>query len=275
MANLISAFVNSVNSDSKVLTPAEEFELCTQYILTKDIKIRNLIANHNLRLVMAIANEYSRNQELISEGCIGLVHGIEKFDPTRGYKLSTYVSHWIRAYILNFIVNNAKLVKLGTTQSQRKLFFNLKKERAKLEAQGIDVTSEMLAERLVVSEKDVKEMEVRLKQESSLNETINNGDVINDTTKLDLVVSDTATPDEALAMAEKEVLIKKHFDLFRGSLAPNEKKIFELRILEDKETLRNLGDQFDISHERIRQLEDKIKKRLVRFCEAKNMSALL
>lgn len=275
MTDLISSFVNSGVKKSKLLTVAEEIDLTTRYHATKDIKLRNEIAGHNLRLVLKIANDYPRNQELVNEGCIGLVKGIEKFDPSKGYKLSTYVSYWIRAHILNFIVNDARLVKLGTTQSQRKLFFNLKKERARLEAQGLEVTAEMIAEQLVVSEKDVKDMEARMAADSSLDEPAaagnESGSVKN---KIDMITSDAMTPDEALASAEKEEVIRKHFTMFRASLAPNEKVVFESRILGD-ETLQVVGDKLNVSRERIRQLESRIQDRFKRFAEAKQLEAIL
>jgi len=273
--NLINTFISTGGNKSKVLTTDEEVELTNQYYRTKDVKIRNEIAAHNLRLVIKIANEYPKNQELISEGCIGLIHGIERFDPTRGYKLSTYVSYWIRAYILNFIVSDARLVKLGTTQSQRKLFFNLSRERAAMEAQGLEVTPEALAEKLVVSEKDIKEMEVRMGKDSSLDEPIQEyGSTGSMTSKMDLISSDDLIPDEALSSFQKEEILTKEFGIFRGSLAPNEKVVFESRML-GEETLQEVGDKLNVSRERVRQLEVRISERLQRFAEAKNLSRLL
>ncbi len=274
--NLINAFINTNGDKSKVLTPDEEVELTNKYYLTKDVNIRNEIAAHNLRLVIKIANEYSKNQELFCEGCIGLINGIERFDPTRGLKLSTYVSYWIRAYILNFIVNDAKLVKIGTTQSQRKLFFNLSKERASMEAQGLEVTSEALAERLVVSEKDLKEMEVRMTIDSSLDEPIRGSDPTptGKSSKLDMLISDDLVPDEALSSFEKEEILTKEFGIFRGSLAPNEKVVFESRML-GEETLQEVGDKLNVSRERVRQLETRITERLQRFADAKSLSKLI
>lgn len=276
MANLISSFINSGVNESKLLTVAEEIDLTTRYHATKDVKLRNKIAVHNLRLVLKIANDYPPNQELLDEGCIGLIKGIEKFDPTRGYKLSTYVSYWIRAHMLNFIVNDARLVKLGTTQSQRKLFFNLKKERARLEAQGLDVTAEMIAEQLVVSEKDVKDMEARLSADTSLDEPAgasgNDGGATY--SKLDLVTCDAMNPAEALASAEKEEVIKKHFAIFRDSLSQSEKVVFESRVL-GEETLQVVGDKLNVSRERIRQIESRIEERFKRFAEAKQLETIL
>lgn len=273
--DLINTFISTGGNKSKVLTTDEEVELTNQYYRTKDVKIRNEIAVHNIRLVIKIANEYPKNHELISEGCIGLIRGIERFDPNRGYKLSTYVSYWIRAYILNFIVSDARLVKLGTTQSQRKLFFNLSRERAAMEAQGLEVTPEALAEKLVVSEKDIKEMEVRMGKDSSLDEPIKDFDSTGSmTSKMDLISSDDLNPDEALSSCQKEEILTKEFDVFRGSLAPNEKVVFESRIL-GEETLQEVGDKLNVSRERVRQLEARISERLQRFAEAKNLSRLI
>jgi RNA polymerase sigma-32 factor len=120
----------------------------------------------NLRLVVKIAQEYRRAHrnilDLIQEGNIGLIHAVQKYDPYRGVKLSSYASWWIRAYILKFILANWRLVKVGTTQAQRKLFFNLRKEREKLEKQGYEVEAKHLAAALDVSEQEVVEMERRL-----------------------------------------------------------------------------------------------------------------
>lgn len=271
--DLINTFINTGGDKSKLLTVDEEVDLCNRYYRTKDIKLRNEIAAHNLRLVIKIAHEYPRNQELVSEGCVGLVKGIERFDPTRGYKLSTYVSYWIRAYILNFIVSDARLVKLGTTQAQRKLFFNLSKERAAMEAQGLEVTAETIAEKMVVSEKDVKEMEVRMTRDSSLDEPVRDFGP-GTTSKIEILVSDGLVPDEALASAQKEEVLAKQFDLFRGSLAANEKVVFDSRMLGD-ETLQVVGDRLNVSRERIRQIENRITERLQRFAEVKQLSNLL
>src|SRR5262249_41835326 len=122
----------------------------------------------NLRLVVKIAHEYRRAYrtllDLIQEGNVGLVQAVKKYDPYRGVKLSSYAAWWIRAYMLKFILNNLRLVKIGTTQAQRKLFFNLRKEKEKLEAMGIDASPRALAEALEVPEREVVDMERRLGQ---------------------------------------------------------------------------------------------------------------
>lgn len=261
------------DSDSNPFTPAEELDITTKYFENKDVKLRNIIATHNIRLVFKIVNAYPYSPDLVSEGCVGLIKGIEKYNPGRGVKLSTYVSYWIRAYILNFIVNDARLSKVGTTEAQRKLFFNLRKEKAKLEAQGIEVTPEMLAGRLAVSEKDVNEMEIRMSQDTSLNETVH-GDEDLSVSKIDLVTSDGVTPDEALACAEKEELTKKHFKIFRDSLINYEKVVFEHRILGD-ETLQEVGERLNVSRERVRQLETRVIEHFARYAKAKQLAEII
>src|SRR3990167_4515224 len=144
------------------LLPEEEKLLTEEYVRTKSVKIRNILVEKNTRLVAKIVSKYPYNDDLFAEGCVGLIRGVENFDPSRGNKLSTYVSFWVEAYVLNYIIKDARLVKLGTTQAQRKLFFNLNKEKAKLSAQGLEITPELIAERLSVSEKDVVEMQSRL-----------------------------------------------------------------------------------------------------------------
>src|SRR6185503_15404855 len=146
-----------------LLTPEEEKEVAIRLVTTGDTGAARRLVEANLRLVVKIAYEYRRAHrnllDLVQEGNIGLIQAVSKFDPYRGVKLSSYGAFWIRAYILKFILNNWRLVKIGTTQAQRKLFFNLRKEREKLEQLGFQPTTALLAEKLDVSEKDVVEME--------------------------------------------------------------------------------------------------------------------
>jgi len=149
-----------------LLTPDEERALATRLVEHGDSQAARRLIEANLRLVVKIAYEYRRAHknllDLVQEGNIGLIQAVSKFDPYRGVKLSSYAAFWIRAYILKFILNNWRLVKIGTTQAQRKLFFNLRKEREKLEQLGFQPTAALLAEKLDVPEKEVVEMERRL-----------------------------------------------------------------------------------------------------------------
>jgi RNA polymerase sigma-32 factor len=138
----------------KLLTAQEEQDLTRQYVETQDVRTAAKLVTANLRLVVKLAYEYRRAykniMDLIQEGNIGLMQAVKRYDPYRGVKLSSYAAWWIRAYMLRFILNNWRLVKLGTTQAQRKLFFNLNKEKAKLAALGIDPSADLIAERLGV-----------------------------------------------------------------------------------------------------------------------------
>ncbi len=149
-----------------LLTADEEHRLAEHYLKTGDVNAAARLVTANLRLVVKLAFEYRRAyrniMDLIQEGNIGLMQAVKRYDPYRGVKLSSYAAWWIRAYILRFILNNWRLVKLGTTQAQRKLFFNLNKEKARLAAMGIEPTHAEVALRLNVDEKDVVEMDRRL-----------------------------------------------------------------------------------------------------------------
>jgi RNA polymerase sigma-32 factor len=139
-----------------LLTPEEEHALAVRLVEHQDSAAARRLVEANLRLVVKIAYEYRRAHknllDLVQEGNIGLIQAVSKFDPYRGVKLSSYAAFWIRAYILKFILNNWRLVKIGTTQAQRKLFFNLRKEREKLEQLGFQPTTALLAEKLDVPE---------------------------------------------------------------------------------------------------------------------------
>src|SRR5450432_2543970 len=150
-----------------LLSREEEHEIAVEYVRTSDPRLSERLVTANLRLVVKIALEYRtarRNLlDLVQEGNVGLVHAVQKYDPHRGVKLATYAAWWIRAYILKFILSNARLVKLGTTQAQRRLFFGLRRERARLEGlDGEAVEARQLAATFDVSEKEVVEMERRL-----------------------------------------------------------------------------------------------------------------
>ena len=149
-----------------LLSREEEHELAKRWVETGDRDAGRRLVTSNLRLVVKLANEYRRGYQnlldLVQEGNVGLLKAVDRFDPYRGIKLSTYAAWWIRAYILKYILANWRLVKLGTTQNQRKLFYNLNKQRRALEAAGVEPTSENLADALDVSTQEVVEMQKRL-----------------------------------------------------------------------------------------------------------------
>lgn len=260
-----------------VLSVEDEKILCTDFFHSKNPNLRNRLVNHNLRLVLKITSEYPRlhRTDLFGEGCIGLIRGIEKFDPTRGLKLSTYVSYWIRAYVLSYIVNNARLVKLGTTQSQRKVFFNLHKAIGKLESLGQDITPEAIAEHLAVDGSLVAEMQQRMSGETRLDAQVRGkADSTSEIgkTRIDMMTCDGLTPDEALSSAQEQFRISQELSQFRNILRPKEQQVFDLRMLE-AQTLQDVGDKLGVSRERIRQVEKKVEDKLKKFWKLRHIEA--
>jgi RNA polymerase sigma-32 factor len=252
-----------------LLSAEETRELAERFVKTQDPKAAARLVTANLRLVVKIAYEYRRAyknmMDLVQEGNIGLMQAVKRYDPYRGVKLSSYAAWWIRAYILRFILNNWRLVKLGTTQSQRKLFFNLRKKRDELVALGIDPTYSEIAKQLNVPESDVAEMDVRLSSnERSLDAPVGDSDG-RATSKIDTMPSYEESPDMQLAGEELQALLREKLASFRVTLTGRDKElaIFDERLVaEDPLTLQELGDRFGVSRERVRQLEQRVTTRL-------------
>jgi RNA polymerase sigma-32 factor len=250
-----------------LLSPEEEHRLAVEYTTSQDVDIAARLVTANLRLVVKLAYEYRRAyknmMDLVQEGNIGLMQAVKRYDPYRGVKLSSYAAWWIRAYMLRFILNNWRLVKLGTTQAQRKLFFNLNKEKQKLAALGIEPTHAEIAKRLDVDEADVIEMDRRLaRSDASLDSPITEGDG-RTTSRLELLPSSADTPEGATESAELEAMLHEQLDVFKQTLTGKDVLIFEKRLVADEPlTLQELGDQFGVSRERVRQLEARLTGRL-------------
>jgi RNA polymerase sigma-32 factor len=262
-----------------LLTPEEEHALAVRLVEHGDNTAARKLVEANLRLVVKIAYEYRRAHrnllDLVQEGNIGLMQAVSKFDPYRGVKLSSYAAFWIRAYILKFILNNWRLVKIGTTQAQRKLFFNLRKEREKLEQLGFAPTAKALAEKLDVTENEVIEMEKRLSSpEASLDAPVGSEDD-GQRTRLDFLPSETARPDQAVANNEFASLLRSKLEEFASDLEGRDQHIFRERWLTDEpQTLQEIGDKYGVSRERARQLEKRMLDRLRKFLESELGSAV-
>ncbi len=252
-----------------LLTPEKTHDLAVKFLETQDPAIARVLVTANLRLVVKIAYEYRRAykniMDLVQEGNIGLMQAVKRYDPYRGVKLSSYAAWWIRAYILRFILNNWRLVKLGTTQAQRKLFFNLRKKRAELQALGIDPTNEEIAKQLNVPEQDVQEMDLRLAaSEKSLDAPVGDSEG-RSIARVDMMPSTVEGPESLMADNELQALLKEKLADFRKTLDGTDKElaIFEQRLVaDDPLTLQELGDRFGISRERVRQLEQRLTGRL-------------
>ncbi len=253
-----------------LLSKEEEHELAVRYFEQDDLEAAKRLVTSNLRLVVKIAYDYRQAYknilDLVQEGNIGLMQAVKKYDPYKGVKLSSYAAWWIRAYILRYILNNHRLVKVGTTQAQRKLFFNLQKEKARLSAMGIEPTAELIAERLNVPERDVVSMDMRLAAgDASLDAPVGTSDG-RSVARVELLPSDDVRADETLADAEVEDKFSEKIHEFGETLEGKEKKIFDDRLVADEpKTLQTLGDEFGVSRERVRQIEKRLLKKLKEF----------
>jgi len=256
-------------SQYNLLTREQERELGIKVKEHQDPDAAYVLITSNLRLVVKIALEYQRVWmqnllDLIQEGNIGLMQAVRKFDPYKNVKFSYYASFWIKAYILKFIMDNWRLVKIGTTQGQRKLFFKLKKEKQKLIEQGFDPKPKMLSERLGVSEREIIDMDQRLDGwDVSLDAPLKDD---SDTERMEFMDTDEASIEDQVAKKEMEALLHEKIREFRAEMTPRELEIFDQRIFSDSPvTLQEIGDRYSISRERVRQIEKNIIKKMREF----------
>ncbi|MBY0472548.1 RNA polymerase factor sigma-32 [bacterium] len=257
-----------------LLEPQEEFELAMRLKEKGDMDAAKRLVTANLRLVVKIAMEYrsyyTNLLDLIQEGNIGLMKAVSKFDPTKGARLGYYSSWWIRSYILKYLLDNFRLVKIGTTQAQKKLFYHLLREKEKIEAQGLLAGPKLLAERLDVREKDIIEMQQRLGgagAELSLDAPMNGDEEGGRTAShLDQLADDHAGADENLAQAQLLNLLESKLPEFQKLLGDKEKSILKERLLaENPKTLQEVADEYGLTRERARQIEVKVIEKLKNF----------
>ncbi len=250
-----------------MLKPEEELELTKRVQENGDSDAAFKLVSSHLRLVVKIAMEFQRRWmqnvlDLIQEGNIGLLRAVNKFDPDKGIKFSYYAKFWIRAYILKFIMDNWRMVKIGTTQAQRKLFYNLNKEKQKLIAQGFDPNIEILSDKLGVSQDEVMEMQQRLAS-TDLSLDMPVGDESGSTSRLDYLPALTLGIEEGYAESEITDLIHAKLSKFIPKLSEKELFILENRLLtDDPVTLREIGEKYNVTRERIRQLEARLVNKM-------------
>jgi RNA polymerase sigma-32 factor len=251
-----------------LLTREEETVIAKRYAQFHDADDAYRLVTANLRLVVKIANEFARATrnllDLIQEGNIGLMEAVKHFNPEVGIRFPSYAVWWVRAYIYRYLINNWRLVKIGTTQAQRKLFFNLRKESERLEAEGFSAQPKLLAQRMGVKESEVREMQERMSQsEVSLDQPASAED---DTTLIDALPDTSYNPEEVAARAEWRDFAHEKVEEFAGTLEGKELEIFRSRLLsEDPPTLQEVGGRFGISRERVRQIESRLKRRFKAF----------
>ncbi len=261
----ISRYMRDI-SQYRLLSKEETYNLTRRVYEEGDKKAGRTLVVSNLRLVVKLVMNFRRYWkenflDLIQEGNFGLAKAVDKYDPHRGVQFSSYAAYWIRAYILKFIMDNWRLVKIGTTQAQRKLFYSLNREKKNLESRGIKADNGTLAQRLKVREQDVLEMEQRLSNHDlSLESPI--GDEHGPSHKTFLQSSCPGVEEE---VAEHEYLVwfLQRLEDLRPELSEREQVIlFERLLQEEPRTLSNIAEQFAISRERIRQIETALLKRL-------------
>ena len=253
----------------ELLSPQQEQILTRQLIQTGDIEMAKQLVTANLKLVIKIAMEYrfawQNIMDLIQEGNIGLMKAVSKYNPEKGAKLSYYASWWIKSYILKFILDNFRLVKIGTTNEQKKLFYNLLKEKDRLLCQGVEPDIKLLSQNLGVSEKAVSLMDQRLGpsgSEVSIDAPIKNE--IGSQTFADLLSDgEEHSPEEIVSNAQNMEILRSHLHNFVKSLNKRDQQVFKKRLLaEVPPSLQSIADQYGVTRERIRQIEERLIKNL-------------
>ncbi len=263
--NSLETYLVQINQ-FPLLTKEEEFKLAARYIKYKEIEAAQKLITSNLRFVVKIAFEYksygAKLLDLVQEGNIGLMMAVKKFDPYKGYRFISYAIWWIRAYIQNFIIKTWSLVKIGTTQAQKKLFYKIGKVRKALESDGaVEKKYELLAKDLDVTKEDIIEMEQRMSsRDLSLDAPFDEGQEL---THLELLREDSPNQEEAIAQEEEKRIQEREVQNAMRRLNEKETYVIKNRIMsEEPLTLQQIGDHLKLSRERVRQIESEALKKL-------------
>lgn len=256
-ADSFSLYISEIRRFT-TLSPEEEHRLAVKFYEEKDLESAHRLITSNLRFVVKIAAEYRsygvKMLDLVQEGNIGLMMAVRKFDPYKGFRLISYAVWWIRAYIQNHIISVWSLLKIGTTQAQRKLFFKLGQAKNAIRNMTGAEDMEATALTLDVTESEVVEMGERMRGEYSLDAEIPDGDGY---TLLEGLADDRRNQEELLADHEEHALLKKEITAAMGNLNEKERFIIERRVTaDDPMTLQEIADTFAISRERVRQIEE-------------------
>jgi RNA polymerase sigma-32 factor len=255
-----------------VLSREDELKLAEHYYSTKDPQAAQALVTANLRFVVKIAAEYSRFGarmiDLVQEGNVGLMHAVREFNPYKGVRLITYAVWWIRGYIQEYLMKQYSLVKIGTTQNQRKLFYKLQKEKEALEALGNEPNFAMLSSRLGIPEDEIVEMSKRIKgRDVSLNQPL---DEDSGATIMDTKAGVDTPLDEEIAKQEELKILKSEIESIRPSLSKRELIILDERLLADEPlTLQEIGEKYKITREAVRQMEVRLMKKIKTAFEEK------
>ena len=264
-------------SNHPVLSREEEYELAVKYRDEGDLDAAKKLVSANLRFVVKVANEYKNYgvnmMDVIQEGNIGLMNAVKGFDPTKGYRLISYAVWWIRAYIQNYLMKSWSLVKVGTNQAQRKLFYKLRSAKNSLDKDSEFISEEdysRIAEELGVRNKDVIEMDQRMsKKDFSLDTKVSENQ---DNTYISLLEDQKFNQEDLIAKSQLENSIKDNIGPILESLKEREKYIIENRILTDTPmTLDEIGKKYNISRERVRQIENSALKKIKKAFKEKGI----
>lgn len=272
-ADLLQFYLSEVRR-YPLLSPEDEKAWAVKYVETGDREAAHRLVTSNLRLVIKIAFQYHRQWanvlDLIQEGNVGLVEALSRYDPSREIRFSSYAQYWIRAMILRFLLDNFRLVRLGSTRAGRKLFFQLQKERDRLVAEGIQPNSRLIAERLGVAEHEVDAVDQHMRAPAlSLHGPAGDDP---DGRSLSEIVPETTphNPEDGAARAELSGLVRQKLAVFSSEQIKDEREriIWETRMIAPEPIpLSELGEQFGVSKERIRQVEARLRKKLKEYLE--------
>ncbi|MEE9175601.1 MAG: RNA polymerase sigma factor RpoH [Thermodesulfobacteriota bacterium] len=282
--NLLPAHTTSLQrymteiSNYPVLSREEEYELAMKYKNDGDLVAARKLVTSNLKFVVKVANEYKNyglnTMDIIQEGNVGLMHAVKGFDPTKGYRVISYAVWWIRAYIQNYIIKSWSLVKVGTTQAQRKLFYKLRSTKNQMEIGEGNLSSEdykELADKLNVTYEAVIEMDQRMgSKDLSLDAEIKSDTNLS---HMDFLADDEENQEDLITKVEEEKRVKSGMVDALKTLKDRERYIVENRILADKPlTLEELGTKYNISRERVRQIENAALKKMKSILKEKGIS---
>ena len=254
------------------LTEEEEKELAIRYKETGDLESAYKLTTANLMLVIKIAMTFKREwqnlMDLIQEGNVGLMKAVKNFDPFRGVRLSAYATWWIKSYILKHILDNWRLVRVGTTNARRKLLFNLKREKEKLEREGFDPTTKLLAERFGVDETEVIDVSASIgAMDVSIDTPVRPDSTM---TPAQTLSQDGQSVEENVELKQFRQILNENIENFKAGLNPNEIEILNNRILsEDPLSLQEIGEQRGVTREAVRQAEQRLLKKFKTYIAEK------
>lgn len=269
-------------SNYPVLSRKEEYDLAMKYKKDGDLEVARKLITHNLRFVIKVSNEYKDYgisiMDLIQEGNIGLMKAVQRFDPTKGYRLISYAVWWIRAYIQNYIIRTYRLIKIGTTEAQRKLFYKLRSTKLKMGITDETPTRKeykAIAKELNVPLESVIEMDQRMtSRDVSLNALVSRTE--DKATYMDFVEDQAASQEELISTIEEQEKVKKNLKIAVKALNDREQYIIKNRLLKHKPlTLEELSKELKISKERVRQIEKSALRKMKDFLEARGITSPL